>query len=428
MRQRNRVEVDPDLIKAAGDDPFRLFDLRTGVDTVSDPYPEWHEQLACCPVAEGNLHSLLGHPKGTIGGDALRTFSVYGFAEVSEVLSNPGLYSSRVHESGLGKIFGETIMSVDPPAHTRLRAIVQQAFGPKNVARWNRELIEPAVAEHLSRIAPNGRADLVADLLFPVPVRVIAGILGLPEDDIPQFHRKGIELLVGETAAAASTWFDGYVTDVIEQRRICPSDDLISTLVAPGPDEASGLSDDQIVSFVRMMVPAGAETSYRAMSNLLFALLRRPEQLAAVRRDRRLVRPAIEESLRWEAPVTGLRRIATRDAEIAGVHIPAGSLVIVNNSAANRDEREFDSPDVFEIERPRARHRAFGLGPHFCLGANLARAEATTVLNGVLDQLPNVQLDPADPDVGISGVLFRVAIRLPVIFNVDAIPDGVDQP
>ena len=258
LRYRNRVEVDPELLAEAGDDPFRLFDLRTGVDTISDPYPEWHDQLARCPVAEGNIHSTLDRPQRAAGQDEIRTFSVHGFAEVTEVLSDPERFSSRVHEAGLGEIFGETVLSTDPPVHTRLRALVQSAFGPEAVRRWDRELIGPVVAEHVEKIAPNGRAELVADLVFPVPVYVIAGILGLPLNEIPQFHRKGIELLLGETAAAASSWFDGYVTDLLEARRAQPRDDLISTLAAGADDGEPGLSDEQVVSFVRMLVPARA--------------------------------------------------------------------------------------------------------------------------------------------------------------------------
>ena len=168
---------------------------------------------------------------------------------------------------------------------------------------------------------------------------------------------------------------------------------------------------------MRFLLEAGAETTYRSTSNLLFGLLSQPETLAEVCADRSLVPQAIEEALRWEPPLTGIFRGATVDTEVAGIKIPAGAVVAVNVGAANRDESRWDRPDVFDIHRASVPHIAFGYGPHVCLGMHLARVETSIALNAVLDRLPNVRFDPSAEDIHISGSTFRSPRALPVLFD-----------
>jgi cytochrome P450 len=179
------------------------------------------------------------------------------------------------------------------------------------------------------------------------------------------------------------------------------------------------LPEARLWGFLRLLLPAGAETTYRVFGNMLFALLHRPELLERVRADRSLVPAVIEESLRWETSVTMVSRRATRDVEVGGCPIPAGAAVGVVTGAANHDPAHFDHPDDFDIDRPPALHMAFGTGPHQCLGMHLARLELRTGLEILLDRLPNLRLDPDDdgPALVIEGFAFRGPNRLPVVFD-----------
>jgi cytochrome P450 len=203
---------------------------------------------------------------------------------------------------------------------------------------------------------------------------------------------------------------------LLEQRRSRPRGDLISIL-AHAESDGGRLDDEMIFSFCRLLAPAGAETTYRSSSNLLFGLLSRPEQLAALREDRSLLRQAIEEGLRWEAPLTGIMRTCAADTEVCGVPIKADTVVAVGLGAANRDERRWEDPESFDIFRPQRQHIAFAAGPHTCLGMHLARMETRVMLEALLDRLPNLRLDPAAEDVHISGDSFRAPRELPVVFD-----------
>jgi cytochrome P450 len=177
------------------------------------------------------------------------------------------------------------------------------------------------------------------------------------------------------------------------------------------------LTDDEIIAFLRLLLPAGAETTYRSSSNLLFGLLCHPEQLEGVRRDRALIPQAIEEGLRWECPLLSIMRTATGDTEVEGVAIPAGAAVSVHLGAANRDPARWTDPDRFDVFRLPRPHIAFALGPHVCLGMHLARMETRVALETLFDRLPGLRLDPAADDVHISGLVFRSPQALPVVFD-----------
>jgi cytochrome P450 len=272
----------------------------------------------------------------------------------------------------------------------------------------------------IDRFAARGQADLVRELTFPFPIQVIAGILGLPESDLAQFHRWAVELISIavdiERGFAASQSLRDYFAGILAERRREPRGDVIS-LLAGAELDGKRLEDEEIFAFLRLLLPAGAETTYRSSSNLFLGLLENPDQLDALRRDRSLMRAAIEEGLRWEAPLTGIARLAMRDAEVEGVRIPKGAVVGVCMGAANHDPGRFEHPERFDIFRPSKPHVAFATGPHTCLGMHLARMETTVVVNAVLDRLPNLRLDPAAEDVHISGLGFRAPRSLPVLFG-----------
>jgi cytochrome P450 len=247
----------------------------------------------------------------------------------------------------------------------------------------------------------------------------MAGMIGLPPEEHPTFHRLAVELISiafnPQAGVRASAALREMFARLVAQRRAAPHDDLASVLAsarladAPYPDEA-------IYAFLRLLAPAGAETTYRSSSNLLCGLLTSPAQWEALRRDRRLLAPAIEEGLRWECPLTHIMRVATRDAEVRGVAIPAGAVVSVNLAAANHDESRWADPDRFDLARPARRHAAFAFGPHTCLGMHLARMETRVVLEALLD-LPGLRLDPDADDVHVTGYMFRSPLALPVVFD-----------
>jgi len=354
--------------------------------------------------------------------EAKPVFFVYGYDDILTVLRDGETYSSgQIIELIMGDVMGKHIMlGMDDPQHRRYRALVSTAFGQKAIARWQDQLVEPTATSLIDRFADAGRAELVREFTFPYPTQVIAGMLGLPREDFQRFQRWSIAILSvftkREAAIAASREVTAYLAPILDDRRRDPRDDLISDLAAAElADER--LSDEEIFSFLRLLLPAGVETTYRATGNLLFSLLSRPGQLAAVRADRSLIPQVIEEAVRFEAPLLNITRIATRDTELGGVPIPEGSTVMTMLAAANRDESRWDDPDQFDIFRAARPSVAWGQGPHICLGMHLARSEMRTALNLLLDRLPNLRLDPDGDDPHIKGQVFRSPTSLPVLFG-----------
>jgi cytochrome P450 len=242
----------------------------------------------------------------------------------------------------------------------------------------------------------------------------------LPRSDLLWFHRKAVELIsVGfdmERGLRASQELYEYFCGIISERRSAPSDDVISVL-AGAELEGKRLTDDEICAFLRLLLPAGAETTYRSSSNLLFGLLSNPDQLDALRNDRALLAQAIEEGLRWEPPLLTIMRTATRDTVVDGVEVNAGATIVVNMGSANHDEKVWENPDAFDIFRPPRQHMAFAWGPHMCLGLHLARMETRVALNRVLDRLPDLRLDPDADAPYITGMTFRAPNALPVVWG-----------
>jgi cytochrome P450 len=417
-----RSDLDP-TPESDDYDAFAAFDESAGIGQVADIHPTFHEMRAECPVHAGAFTHRFGVESSLeaamIDPDAT-SYAVLSFDTVQQVLKDGETFSSSGYGDTIGLVMGHSILEMDEPEHHRYRALVQQAFTRKAMERWDRELITPIVDGLIDRFTDRGDAELVRELFFPFPVHVIAGMLGLPERDLDAFHRKAVELVTIATeierGLEASQWLYGYFAGVIAERRASPREDVISVLVQAELD-GHRLTDDEIIAFLRLLLPAGAETTYRSSSNLMFALLSNPEQLAALRDDRSLMQAAIEEGLRWEPPLTGIGRSTTRDVEIAGVKIPAGAPIQVEMGSANRDPSRWDDPDRFDIHRKVQPHMAFAFGPHMCLGIHLARMETTIAINRVLDRLPNVRFAPDADDVHISGLAFRAPNRLPVVFG-----------
>jgi len=401
--------------RAPGNDSdFEVFDDAVAGDA-RDPYPELAAARKASPVQRLEM-SNMPHD------EAKPVFFVYRYDDVLTVLRDGETYSSgQIIELIMGDVMGRHIMlGMDDPEHRRYRALVSTAFGPKAIARWEAQLVEPIASQLIDRFADRGHADLVREFTFPYPTQVIAGMLGLPREDFRQFQRWSIAILSvftrREEAIAASAEVKDYLSRILYDRRREPRDDLISDL-AQAELDGERLSDEEIFSFLRLLLPAGVETTYRSTGNLLFSLLSRPDQLAAVRADRSLIPQAIEETVRYEAPLLNITRIATRDTVLGGVPIPEGSTVLPMLAAANRDESRWDDPDRYDIFRAARPSVGWGQGPHICLGMHLARVEMRAALNLLLDRLPRLRLDPDGDDPHIRGQVFRSPTALPVLFG-----------
>jgi cytochrome P450 len=408
-------------------DAFEKFNRSAGMGVVENPYPMFALVRPNHPLMrEGDDDAVLVAEGDDIEfmpiDRSVGVFTAYSFNAVQQVLKDGETFSSAAYADVMGKVLGHSILEMDEPEHHLYRGLVQQAFSRKAMDTWERELVRDVVNEQIDGFIdrPDKRADLVREVTFPFPVIVIARLLGLPREDLPMFHRRAVEVISAgfelDRAANASQWLFDYFSSIIADRRVHPSDDVISVL-AQAELEGTRLTDEEICSFLRLLLPAGAETTYRSSANLLFGLLSNPEQLNALRADRALMPQAIEEGLRWEPPLIGIMRTATRDSEVEGVFVPAGSFVAVNIGSANHDEKVWDNPEEFDIFRPPRQHLAFAWGPHMCLGLHLARMETRVALNQLLDRLPGLRFDPDAAPAAISGAIFRAPAGLPVTWD-----------
>jgi cytochrome P450 len=401
-------------------DPFEDFNRAQGIGTVEDPYTQFREQRSRCPVQKVDPSFFTGGQAKQALPGVTEMYAVLSHEGVAQVLRDGETFTSTIYQKSMGLVMGHTILEMDEPEHSRYRRLIQQAFTKKALTRWEAQLVRPIVNACIDRFADRGRADLVRELTFPFPVYVIAGMLGLPEADLPEFHRRAVELISiaidPMRGIQASQALERYLVPLIGARRDAPRDDLISVL-ATAELEGTQLTDAEIVAFLRLLLPAGAETTYRSSSNLLYGLLTNTDQLDAVLRDRSLLPQAIEEGLRWEPPLIGILRGVTRDTEVDGVPVAKGTTLSVNLGAANRDESRYEDADRFDIFRSPRQHLAFGFGAHRCLGMHLARMETTVALESIFDRLPGLRLDPDAGPVAITGATFRAPTRLPVLFG-----------
>jgi cytochrome P450 len=383
-------------------------------DGLLAPVANVHERLRQArerhPVMLGNAFTEV--TSETIGDQIV---TVLGYDECHRVLTDPDTFSSSIYSQIMGPIMGRTLLELEGAEHRMSRALVSPSFRAKLLERWRSELVSVVVNELIDRFAVRGRAELVREFTFVFPVEVIARVMGLPKEGCARFQRLSIALLNvlydWENGIAASASLREYFGEVLTERRRNPRDDLISTL-AQAEIDGTRLTDAEIFAFLLLILPAGFETTYRASGNLLVGLLSEPALLDRIRTDRAMVHGAIEE-----AQITSVMRVATRDCELGGIEIPAGTTVNVSIAAANRDPARYPDPDRFDPTRTNIAHLTFGAGPHLCLGAHLARMETTVAVNALLDRLPDLRLDANAPMPSITGVAFRSPEAVPVEFT-----------
>src|SRR3954452_4749000 len=300
-----------------------------------------------------------------------------------------------------GPTFARHMLSVDPPDHNRLRGLVSKAFTPRRVEEL-RPRVQTLIDELLDDIAaqgPDARVDLVASFAFPLPFNVICEMLGVPDADRPALGRGLTALLMPTTTAEeyarakeASDLVVGMLEDLVEAKQRDPGDDLVSGLIS-ARDGDERLSTQELLSTIFQLIVAGHDTTASFIGNAVVALLTHPEQLAALRADPEMLPAAVEELLRYDAPVPhSTFRYTLADVELGDVTIPAGAQVIISLAAANRDGEQYANGDLLELGRTRARHLAFGYGIHHCLGAPLARMEGQLALSSLLWRFPEMRL------------------------------------
>lgn len=297
------------------------------------------------------------------------------------------------------------LMENEPPEHTRMRKLLAGAFGRGHVERM-RPRIEQLAASMLDALPTDAPVDILAAYAEPMPVYVIADLLGVPREDherlrdwsqaIVHMYEQGVDASVRAAAVTASEEFAAYVRDVVERRRHEPGDDLVTDLLAER-EQGRGFSDDELVATVVLLLNAGHEASVNVFGNGMHALLSHPEQLARVRSGEVDVATALEEMIRFDAPLQMFERTATVDVEVAGASVRAGEKVACLMGSANRDPDVFEAADTFDVGRAPNPHVGFGLGLHFCLGAPLARLELEITVRRLLERFPDLALTGRAP-------------------------------
>ncbi len=321
------------------------------------------------------------------------------------------------------------LIVMDDPRHAQLRKLVSRGFTSRPVAAFEprvRELANEAIDTVLERSGAGEPVDVVPLLSGPLPMTVVGDLIGVAPEDREQFrtwsdtvvHQDVDRPETVEAGRAAAGEVVGYFGEIIAARRAAPTDDLVSALIdarIDGEVDGEQLADDEILGFCFLLIVAGTETTTNLIGNGVYALSQFSDERARLLADPSLVPGAVEEMLRWSSPVQGLARTTTRPVERHGVTIPSGAKVQLLYGAANRDDREFSDPDRFDVTRRIERHLAFGHGVHFCLGAALARLEATVVFEELLRRIPDYRVD-ADAVTWIHSSSVRGPATLPLIW------------
>ncbi len=385
-------------------------------DYLRNPYPYFADKRRRGGVFCGTVMDYSKTPTSLV---PEHEYGAMSFDAVNKVFRDARLFNSAFYDASIGLFIGPSILAMEGRKHREHRNLVSAAFKSKSLARWEPEIVRPVCTALVDEFVEAGRADLVKDFTLEFPTRVIAKLLGLPAEDLPTFRRWAVELFSYtvryDLAFKASAALKDYFLEQMELRKSNPTDDIIGDLMTAEID-GEKLSDDAIYSFLRLLLPAGLETTFRSSGNLIYLLLTHPEQFAAVQSDRELLTPAIEEGLRFETPLTTVQRTAIEDTELDGVAIPRDAVIDVCIGSANRDESRWANAEQFDIFRERLPHITFAAGEHTCMGLHLARMETRVALECLLDRMTDIEL-LADDDPHIHGQPFRSPTALPVTFT-----------
>lgn len=380
---------------------------------VDNPHPVY-ERLR----AQGVLHRVRTAASGEF-------WLVVGYEEARAALADPRLSNDIRHSAAWqddgGNAIGLNMVQTDPPQHTRLRSLVARNFTTRRIEAL-RPRIQGIADELVDAMLPLGRADLVEAFALPLPLAVICELLGVPAADRKAFHDwylESTDFTRPETAAAAAQAMTGYLADLVAAKRRVPGDDLLSALAGTMDGDEDSLSPEEMLGMAFLLLVAGYETAANLLSGGTLALLRHPEQLAALRADWSLLENGVEEMLRYEGPVeTTAFRYAREPLKIAGTAVGRGESVAVVLAAASRDPKRFTAPDRFDIRRDARGHMAFGYGIHHCLGAPLARMQGAIAFRTLLERCPELALDTEPRELTWRpSLMLRGLHQLPVTFG-----------
>ena len=386
-------------------------------DFVADPYPMYHRLRAEDPVH----HSPLGF------------WVLTRYPDVLAMLRDPRLVKEPIAAFVAARFgvavppgLGLSMLDRDPPDHTRLRGLVSKAFTPRALERLRPE-IQQIVDGLLDEVRARGSMDLIEEFAYPLPVRVICEMLGVPVKDHERFKAWGLDIArgldaimlppdspVGQRSVSGRRALAEYFRELIAERRAAPRDDMLSALIA-AEEAGDTLSEEELLATCILLLVAGHETTVNLIGNGTLALLRHPAELRKLRDNPGLIGSAVEELLRFDGPVQRTARIPSEDITIGGQTIGKGEMVMPFLGAADRDPTQFPDPDRLDITRSDNRHIAFGMGIHFCLGAPLARMEGQIAINTLLARLPRLTLATDQPRFRQSLTL-RGLEALPVSF------------
>jgi cytochrome P450 len=388
----------------------------------ANPYPTYKRMREEAPIYwtpdgspmltryEDILGILRDHDRWSNDGSKSR------YAEAAQDTDGAGMLSA---------IGARPMLFTDPPDHTRLRGLVNKAFTPRVVDRL-RPRMESIVDELLDEVAGGGTMDIIEHIAYPLPVIMIAELLGVPASDRELLKGWSVPLartidpldnmapeFINEVAAAGLA-FIAYFAQLINERRQSPQDDLLSALIA-AEEAGDKLTQEEVIVNLILLLIAGHETTTNLIGNGMLALMRHPAEMAELRDDPSIIKTAVEELLRYDSPVQLDARTALEDVEVAGVMIPKKEQPILLLAAANRDPAEFTDPDRLDLRRVPNAHVAFSSGIHFCVGASLARAEGQVAINTMLRRMPNLALADDSPPYK-ENVTLRGLATLPVTF------------
>jgi cytochrome P450 len=382
----------------------------------SDPYAWFAHMRTTEPVWRGTIMGTSTTPPELLPAEE---WTLFDFNSVFAAFRDDELFGSEQYNKTIGLVLGPTILGMHGKQHHDHRSLISKAFRQSALERWEPAVIDPICDQLVDDIKNEGGADLITAVTLEFPTRVTAELLGLPEEDLDLFRRLSFDLISIyidiEAGLNASVELQTYFQQQVDQRRTKMTSDIIGDLVGAEID-GEKLTDEAIISFLRLLLPAGLETTFRSSSNLLYLLLTHPDQLEALQRDRELIPAAIEEGIRYETPLVSVPRTTTGPVEINGVPIGKGAQVNLCMGSANRDETRWPNADTFDIHRARRAHVSFAGGIHSCLGMHLARVETRAMLNSLFDRVTDLELVP-DEEAKIVGMPFRSPKTLPVTFR-----------
>ena len=376
--------------------------MTTQLDKQLNPYPFYKQMRETAPLQYNETYG---------------SWNVYNYDMVQRVLTDYTAFSSQIMGNSADLPLSTSVINVDPPRHRKLRSLVTQAFTPRTVAQLAPRISE-IVQKQLDAVQAQGHMDVIVDLAYPLPVTVIAELLGVPAKDQAQFKHWS-DIIVGTEEPGGEQpqeEMSNYFVTMIEERKRAPQDDLISALLTAEVDGES-LTTKELIGFFILLLVAGNVTTTTLLGNAFLCFDEYPEVLEQLYADPSLVPDAIEEVLRYRSPVSHMFRVVRENTTLEGKQIAAGSFMLAWIASANRDEAQFPDAERFLLGRTTNKHIAFGHGIHFCLGAPLARLEAKIALEAMLARLPNMRRDTSIALQPTTSMILTGVQNFPITFS-----------